>query len=338
MESSLAASDVLLEIVVVDNASTDDTVAQIRSWTAGTEPYCCPDDSPVPGAASSKQVMVHSADAPLSDGRHHITLFQNDINLGFAGRGNLGLLHLATRAEIDRFWIFNPDSVVTPQTPSFFVNHSVTTGWALMAGRLFYYDLSDVIQNDGGTINRFTGVTSNLNLFAKGADTPPALAEQMQFVSGASRKFYETIGPMNGSYFRHHEEVDWALRHRTLKLVNTPDGVVYHKAGTASVSPSLGHPASPFLLHFKHRARLRFIKHIYPLSLPVAGAFTLAKAAQLALTGFKPEAVALLNGGFEMPPPAAVRDRLRCAGCKVGIFQKPSSLYSARRFRAILSI
>lgn len=314
LESLLAATDILLEIAVVDNASTDDTVARIASWATGADPYVCPDDSPVQNTAFPKPVSIHSPDTPLSSETHHITLIKTGINSGFAGGVNRGLAHLAGRNNIDRFWILNPDSVVTPQTPGAFAKQAVQSGWALMAGRLFYYDRPDVIQNDGGTINRLTGVTSNLNLFANAANTPAPAVERMQFVSGASmvasREFYEAAGPMDESYFLYYEEVDWALRRGALQLVSCPDAIIYHKAGTAIGSPTLGRPASPFSLYFKHRARLRFIKRFYPLSTPFAWAFTLAKAAQLALKGFTPEAVAILKGGFETSPAASVRDRL----------------------------
>lgn len=314
LESLLAAADILLEITVVDNNSTDDTVARITSWAMGDEPYVCPNDSPVHITAVPKPVTIHSADAPLSSNAHHITLIKTGINSGFAGGVNRGLAHLARRESIDRFWILNPDSVVTPQTPGAFARQPVSSSWALMAGRLFYYDRPDVIQNDGGTLNRFTGVTGNLNLFSKVIDTPTASVAQMQFVPGASmvasREFYETVGPMEESYFLYYEEVDWALRRGSRQLVICPNATVYHKSGTAIGSPTMDRPASPFSLYFKHRARLRFVKRFYPFSTPTAWAFTLAKAAQLAMMGFVQEATATLKGGFERRPPASVHAKL----------------------------
>ncbi len=317
LESLLAASDVQLEIVVVDNASDDDTLARIASWASGDKAYLCPKDSPLEITATPKPITIHDPDAALGQDGHHITLIDTGVNAGFAGGVNRGLAHLAARPEVTRFWVLNPDSVVTPETPGALSRHDTPADWGMMAARILYYNTPDTIQNDGGTINWLTGVTSNLNLFSKFADTAAPDGEQMQFIPGASmvvtRQFYDQVGPMDESYFLYYEEVDWALRRGALRLAMCPEAIVYHKAGTAIGSPTLGRPASSFSLYFKHRARLRFIKRFRPLSLPTAWAFTIAKAAQLALKGFRPEAIATLRGGFERQPPADVPKRLDAA-------------------------
>ena len=287
LESLRAARDVALTTVVVDNASTDDTLALLRDVEAG---------------------------GGLGEG-HRLEVIEAGVNGGFAAGVNLGLAHLAALPGIDRFWVLNPDSVVLPGTAHSFATHGPPAdAFGLMGGRVLYFETPEIIQIDGGTINRRTGVTGNIGLGQRHGDTPPANPRDIDFITGASvvvsRTFYETAGPMPEDYFLYYEEVDWALLRGTLPLIYCPEAVILHKAGTAIGSPTLDRPASPFSQYFKHRARLRFVRRHLPWSLPTALAYSLAKAAQLRLKGYPAEARAVLDGSFGRPPAAEIRERL----------------------------
>ncbi len=171
-----------------------------------------------------------------------------------------------------------------------------------------------MIQIDGGTLNRRTGVTGNANLGAPHPTSPMPQADRLDFITGASmvasRAFWEVAGPMPEDYFLYYEEVDWALRRGDLPLAVAPGAIVYHRAGTAIGSPTLGRPAAPFSLYFKHRARLRFVRRHFPQNLLVAWAYTLVKAGQYRLKGWREEAAAVIAGARQAPPPQAVRARL----------------------------
>ena len=143
-----------------------------------------------------------------------------------------------------------------------------------MGGRVTYYDRPDMIQIDGGTLNRWTGVTGNINLYGSALEVPMPDAARLDFVTGASmvvsRDHYETAGPMPEDYFLYYEECDWAMRRGALPLAVCPGARVYHRGGSAIGSPVPGRPASPFSLYFKHRARMYFVRRHLPLSRPTA--------------------------------------------------------------------
>jgi len=314
LESLLAAPGVALHIVVVDNASTDGTPEVIEDWAAGHTPYSAPADLPFALPPAPKPLHLAAAAGP-PPATPAITLLRAPVNGGFAAGVNLGLAQLARHPGLDRFWVLNPDSVVPPETPRAFAAHPVPENrFALMGGRVTYLDPADQIQSDGGTINRRTGVTSNLNLGRSFAATPTADHAGVDFIPGssmvASRLFYETVGPMAEDYFLYYEEVDWALRRGDLPLVFCPEARIYHHAGTAIGSPTLQRLASPFSLYFLHRGRIRCMRRFFPRSLPVAWAFSLVKAGQYLLKGYLSGAGALLAASFGLPPPGAVRARL----------------------------
>lgn len=321
LESLLAAKDVNLEIVVVDNASTVDALSDLRGWADGITPYLPPVDLPFTLHPAPKPVVLQDGprrDAPTGT---RITLIKTGLNGGFAAGVNIGLAHLATHTDIDRFWVLNPDSAVPPETPlAFATEPGPQGGFSLMGGRVIYYDQPDQIQIDGGLINMRTGVTGNIALGKSHATTPSPDPASFGFITGASmvvsRAFYDRAGPMAEDYFLYYEEVDWALRRGDLPLAYCPGGIVYHRAGTAIGSPTLGRPASPFSLYFKHRARIMFMRRHRPRNLPVALAYSLAKAGQLALRGYWLEARTILQASFGLPPPQSVRDRLSPAAAQ----------------------
>jgi GT2 family glycosyltransferase len=313
LESLLASRGVALSVVVVDNASTDGMPAHLRAWGAGA-PWAPAGDLPLALAPSPKPRALDGAPGP---GGHEITLIETGINAGFAAGVNRGLAHLMADPRLERFWILNPDSVVAPDTARAFATHPGE--FALMGGRVLYLETPDQIQIDGGWVNRRSGLTGNLGLGQISAQTPAPDQSQLDFITGASmvasRRFVAAAGPMPEDYFLYYEEVDWALRRHglpggDLPLAYCAGALVWHRAGTAIGSPTLGRPAAPFSLYFKHRGRIRFVRRHFPASLPFALGYSLAKSVQLLLKSYPVEAWTVLSASLGLGPSRAVRARL----------------------------
>ncbi|WGH77268.1 glycosyltransferase family 2 protein [Jannaschia ovalis] len=284
LDSLLAAPGVALRVVVVDNASPDDTVARLRGRVA-----------PAPH-------QLEVIEAP---------------NGGFAAGVNRGLERLRADPGLARFWILNPDTIVPPKTPARFATHPAPEGWAMIAGRVLYAEEPGGIQIDGGVIDWRTGVTRNLNQHAPADATPPDPA-RIDFVTGASlvasRAFIECAGPMPEGYFLYYEEVDWAQRRGTMPILHCPEAVVRHVSGASIGSAGARRRASPFSEWFKHRARIAFLRRWRPRSVPGGLAFAVAKAGQHALRGDGAAARATLAGAFGRGPTRAVREEMARAG------------------------
>lgn len=315
LETVLASAQVSLNIVVVDNASSDRTVAVLREW-AKTRKWSAPDDCPFTVTRHATRSKIDLVTGVISDSPHRLRLLEASTNGGFAAGVNIALAELEKDVSLDRYWILNPDCLVPSETAmAFATQDGPDGGFSLMGGRVLYCDGTDRIQIDGGTLNRSTGVTGNLNLGASSAVTPAPSSTEMDFVTGASmvasRQFYKLAGPMPEEYFLYYEEVDWAQRRRSLPLLYCKDAIIYHRAGTAIGSPTLGRPASAFSLYFKHRARLRFVRQHLPRSLPIALTYSFAKALQLFLKGYSAEAATIITASLGRPPPRDIRERLR---------------------------
>jgi GT2 family glycosyltransferase len=326
LESLMAAkaTGARLHIVVIDNASADNTVDVIRSWANGSAPYQNPGDIPFELPTCPKPCTLverqQGEAVSLADGGD-VTLIHADANAGFASGVNIGLAALAAMPEIDLFWVMNPDSVTLPGTPSAYAAYAAQNpGFGLMGGRTCYMDPPDQIQIDGGLVNEWSGVTGNIGLGASHKATKPPTADQIDFITGAnviaSRAFYEQIGPMPEDYFLYYEEVDWAYRGKSMPLIYCPDALIHHRSGTSIGSPTLERIASPFSMYFKYRSRMMFVRRYKPIALPYAYAYASAKAAQIMLKGARPEAMAILAAINGRKPPRDVAAKLSPAAQK----------------------
>ena len=332
-ESLLAAArdqGILIRVALVDNASSDDTVARLRAWAAGRNTYAPPADLPFAPVPLPKPLAMVEGDPGLAAAPgDRFALLHSGVNRGFAGGVNVGLAYLARFPDIRHFWVLNPDSVVPPAGLAALARQLDTAApYALLGGRVTYIAPADMIQIDGGTVNRATGVTGNLNLGLSHAATPPPDPADLDFIMGAnmvaSRTFYEKVGPMREDYFLYYEEVDWAMRRGDLPLAYCEGFRIYHRAGSAIGSPTLSRIASPFSLYFKHRGRMMFQRRFFPHNAPFGYAFSLAYAARLLVQHRAPaEARAVLAGAFGLAPPAAVRARLSPPAAEIA-FAPPS--------------
>lgn len=312
LESLFASEGADLRVVVVDNASTDDTVDRIRDWAAGRADAGLQDSvvpfelSPVP-----KPVPLREDGTDIAP----LAILRSAFNTGFAGGVNQGLERVMAQPDVDRVWILNPDCIVAPGTARLFAEHPApTSGFAMMGGRIVYAQPPYRIQIDGGTINWYTGATGNIGKDRIDADTPPPSPGTVDFVSGASlvvsREFVERVGPMNEAYFLYYEEVDWAMQRGELPLLYCDGAKVYHHAGSSIGSPTREKMASPLSLYFKIRGRQLFLRRHAARSVPIAYLYGLAKAGHTLLKGYPRQAWAVFCAANGLPPPPSVRARL----------------------------
>ncbi len=253
LQSLAIAEHITLKIVVIDNASNDETVRVIQGWSTQND--------------------------------LELSLIQAPHNLGFAAGVNLGLIELMDDPLLDRFWILNPDCTVPPHTPAALAR--ATLPFSLLGCRITYDQPGAKIQIDGGQINTWTGATKNINIGLDPSKTPTPNATSLDFVSGASmvasRDFLKHAGLMPEQYFLYYEEVDWAQKRGPLPLAICNGATVYHSAGASIGSPTLTRGPSRVSAYFKHRARMMYMATHHPLRLPIAYLFGWVKVFQHAV-------------------------------------------------------
>ena len=232
--------------------------------------------------------------------------------------GSMREFHRAFVEEIDATAVvvyYHPDSVVPPHTPARYLEALAGRDFGMASSRCIYYEMPDKVQTDGGFVNRRTGLCSAANIGKPVAATPLPDASALDFLTGAntidSRRFLDQVGLMPEDYFLYFEEVDWAFRRNGFALELVDGAEIYHHGGSSIGSGAVHRRPTAFANYFNHRNRLRFVRRHLPASRGTAMAWTLAKAAQIALVSGRPEAWAILAGALDRRPPAQVSSRIK---------------------------
>lgn len=291
-----------LNIVVCDNASPDSSNELIREF-ANQQAVEFEEVRPV-------DFMQSDQVAPK-----RLTLVSIPENLGYAGGVNVGIDYFLKCEDIEYFWVLNPDCTVQPDTASAYIKCADNAGEVgLMSGRTLYHGEGGMIQSDGGWVNLWNGICTNLNFGLMQSDVNMPDPNKVNFLLGANliatRNFVDKVGKMCEDYFLYYEEVDWAMRRGTLPLVLCPDAVVLHHAGTSIGSGTMHRRHSAFSNYFNYRNRMRFVRKFRPIALPFAYTYSLLKVIRLVLSGAMDEASGAWRGLNNQPPPKSVAERL----------------------------
>lgn len=307
---SVLRSSLPVQIVVVDNASSDGSGDRIVAWAAGHEPV-------VPASAAmaeystpnvAKPIVFRRLDAATAQAsapdNAKVTLIDSSDNLGFAGGNNIGLTFLLRAASIDYVWLLNNDTVIDPEAAAALVARMDATHRAGMCGTVVrYYYRPDTVQALNGS--RFSLINGQSRGIGSGTRAtspfdPARVARETDYVLGASlavsRQFVATVGLMTEDYFLYFEEIDWAFRNAGRFAIAFAHGaIVYHKEGGSIGSSGAKGQRSAASDYYLLRSRLGFIRRRAPLLLPLHWLLALGQAGRRLLRRQPKKALVLLR-------------------------------------------
>lgn len=278
LETLFGGSFSAFDVVVVDNASGDDSIDHIIAWAEGREMADVPamlagrvharaEKHPVPYVLLQEEELAAS-DTTLS----RLTVIQASRNTGFAGGNNLGLDYLRRRGGYDYFWLLNNDAFPAPDALAHLVARArANPGFGLVGSTLAFAGRPDVVQALGGAeFDATTGRAYHIGADSALAALPRVdsvdVERRMAYVIGASMlasaRFLDQIGLMEEGYFLYFEELDWAERGKpNFALGYARDSLVYHKAGGSTQS---AFRRSTLAAYYLARNRLVFTRRFHP--------------------------------------------------------------------------
>lgn len=261
LESVLALDYGNFDIIVCDNASSDDSLEHIAEWARVA----------TRGGAPLRVVHLdrHGAEAGPLDARADLTLIQTGANLGFAGGNNVGLTYLLRRGDDSLIWLLNNDCIVASDALSHLVV-AATSDMIIGAvgGTLLEFREPGIVQEAGAVSSSWHGMTRALGA-GQSVETLP-VSEQVDYITGgcllARADTIRRVGLLDERYFMYSEDVDWGIRMRAagLRLVLAPDARVWHKGGGTAGHGSAMHD------YFVVKSALLLIQKHYPARLGVA--------------------------------------------------------------------
>lgn len=210
------------EVLVVDNGSTDGSVATIRECFPG------------------------------------VAVIENGENLGYAEGNNKGVEH-ALQVGTDYVFVLNNDTIVCRNTLAELVAVAETHPRVGAVGpKIYYHTKPRRIWFFGGTIDWRRGVTVNLGADEEDVGRFEEV-RAVDFLAGCAllirRETWEDVGSFDPRFFMYWEEVDWCVRARRAgyDLLVVPQAKMWHKTSPANQS------YSPRTLYYMTRNRLLFV-------------------------------------------------------------------------------
>jgi len=276
-------------IVVVDNASKNDSFSQIKKWMQASNTnvlerlkvsrqlnglYLLKENHFLP----QKDCFLLDNEIQFSESfdKFPIVLLGCRENRGYAAGNNLGM-RLALSLGVDACWILNNDTVVEPAAFEAMRDRLFASRNPGMCGALIcdFEDRQTVQCRAGGRTNKWTGLSvlngKGLAVVEARRTSPEEVEKGINFIFGAcnmvSRTFIEQVGFMDEGYFLYSEEQDWAYRSkRRFDLAYAPDAIIYHKGGASTGWND--YSVSMKSLWFLTRSRIRCAYLHTPLMLP----------------------------------------------------------------------
>lgn len=216
------------DVIVVDNGSTDDSVARLRACSVS----------------------------------YPLTLLETGRNLGYAGGNNVGTRH-ALEYGADFVLVLNNDTTVAPDLLERLLESAQRNPDAgVFSARIMYFDTPKTVWFDGALWN-----PSSLQLEWPGQGSEESALgtadHETDYASGAALFFRaevaHQVGLLDESFFLVWEEVDWCFRARKAgwRIMVVPAAKVWHKIGV-----SFGSESSPLRTYFSIRnGLLWFSRH-----------------------------------------------------------------------------
>jgi GT2 family glycosyltransferase len=212
-----------LQIVVVDNGSSDDTAQAIR------------------GSYSNIEVL------------------ENGKNLGYAGGNNVGIRHALAQGA-DYVCILNNDTTAASNFLAALLGACCEHAGVGVVSPLVA-DMADParIWALGAAVDQRTGMVTRLYAGDRVSALEPRAPFEVDIASGAAMlvkgAVFERVGLLDEEFYLYFEEADWCLRARQAgyRILAVPSSVIWHH-----VSATLGQ-TSPVIDYYMARNQLRFI-------------------------------------------------------------------------------
>lgn len=214
-------------IVLVDNGSTDNSVALIRQAYP------------------------------------NVILIETGENLGYSAGNNVGIRY-AMEHEAEYVFLLNNDTVIDKNMLSRMVAiGEADSNTGMIGPTIYYFDPPDMLWSAVNSIDWVRGqiIRHGLNETWPQAtdDTPP---QQVDYVDSCAilvkREVIEKIGLLDEAFFINFDDADWNIRARQIgfEIIHVPAARVWHK-----VSAAMGQ-ASPATTYYMTRNSLLFFwKH-----------------------------------------------------------------------------
>lgn len=288
MESLLKLDYDNYQIVVVDNASPNDSMNHIIDWVKGNqqikETKSDLSDLYLPVLKKPLKYVLYTdkdikeKNISNKDKKNYLVFIQNNVNSGFAAGNNIGMKYALAKNDFEYIWILNNDTLVPTDSLGALADRaedlsSVEKSKCIIGSKLMYYDNPKIIQAVGGKYNKWFGVSKHIGGFQEDIGQYDNNSIEPEYIVGASmfvhKSFLEVVGMMSEEYFLYYEDIDWNLKAKSTggKAVFCYKSKVFHKEGSSIGSSSKGKEKSKISDFYSLRSRIILTKKFFKIQI-----------------------------------------------------------------------
>jgi len=236
IESILNLNFKNFQLIVIDNASQDNSVGHIKEYLSRKKVTFTVylEEEALQGGSPEKELP------------NSIIIIKNKENYGFAKGNNTALKFVLKRRDFSFVWLLNNDAVADKEALSHLIRVAKKDKQIGFVGSVIrYYHKPDYIQAVGG--GKFYLMLGTGKLYMKNKHIsivktlkPEEVNKHLDYIMGASllirREVLEEIGVFDEKYFLYAEELDLITRGRKKgwKLAVALDSYVYHKESAST--------------------------------------------------------------------------------------------------------
>ena len=241
------------DLILVDNASNDDSIEKIRGYCGGKIKV---ESNYVEYTDQNKPITVKEIDyneimqieLEENNGSNHeksLLFIKNDKNYGFAEGNNIAVRFAMEKINPEYLLLLNNDTVVDTKFLNELINVATKSEKIGFIGPKIYYYTPDEISN----IVNFAGGYLNKNTFQphpQGGDQLDKgqfeTEKKVDYVEGScllvKNDLINEIGLLDPEYFTYWEEMDWCIRGQKAGYdsLYAPKAVIWHKGRASDLS------------------------------------------------------------------------------------------------------
>jgi hypothetical protein len=261
------------EVILVDNASSDESLARIDAYCTNERKFESHSMQHVirgdPITVARYSEMSRKAEecyeregAPVPSG-NALTLIKNDRNYGFAEGNNIAVAYALSAFNFDYILLLNNDTVIDRRCLNELVNSAEQDAQiGLTQPKMLYYGDS-IIDNTGIKSDIFTGTVRRGSYEKDEGQYDNEKKDGFFYASGACVLVKKSLllaleGECFDPYlFAYGEDLDlsWMARLMGFSIVYCPESVCYHKVGATFGSGR----KNPYVAYLGGRNRLRIL-------------------------------------------------------------------------------
>jgi GT2 family glycosyltransferase len=265
------------DIVLVDNASTNESICKIKDYCKGVISL---ESEFLKCTGTNKPIRVFEYDegdisnlsgidnefCNLSQDRRLI-LIKNKKNYGFAKGNNIGIEYALKILKPDYILLLNNDTVVDMEFLSeLVVAGEKSTHIGILGSKIFYYDFNgkkNILWFAGGKINNWSGKVTHYGNKKEDCMRYNSPGE-CDIITGCSMlikaRLLNEIGGLDEMFFLYSEDIDFSLRAKTKgwKLFYVPTSKLWHKVSNSTKQGSTF--ISPTQIYFSTKSKMLLMK------------------------------------------------------------------------------